>query len=121
MDRRGFARAGGATLVALLLGGCGSGASADCEKAAGASVCLSRGSSIRLTATGLEPGSPVAYSIEPGGSSSEKSQPPLVAGPDGHFPAAGAVMGLVGVDRPMTMTVVVTPRSGAPTTVTLRR
>lgn len=110
-------------LVCVSMGACTGGSSSDCRGAGVARVCLSRRSPARLTATGLEPGSPVATAIEGPKVDGGPAPRPLAAGADGHFPPAGVSSGLVFPvgSGPVTVTVTVTPKAGAPTTVTFHR
>ncbi len=101
---------------------CGSGAGPDCIAAAGASICLPRGSGA-LTASGLEPGSPVVMTLVGPNVDAGHALPPMVAGPDGRFPSQGVSAGLIVPpgSGAVTETVTVTPRGGTPTMVTFRR
>lgn len=105
-------------------GGCRSTAAQDCVEASGARICLSRRSPVHLTASGLEPGSPVSSSFEVAGISAVPQPRPLFAGPDGKFPTAGGVSNGVVIpagSKRVTITVTVTPAGAAVTTVTFQR
>lgn len=103
-------------------GACGS-ATQDCSVTGVARVCLSRSASARLSATGLEPGSPVIQALE--GPSVDPGPPPpaLSAGPDGRFPPPHTTSGVVipAGRGPVTLRVTVTPRGGSATVVTFHR
>ena len=112
-----------ALTVALLLPACGKdgGGGGECLPAGAAEVCLSSGSPPELTATGLQPGSPVIAAETKGDGKAPPQIPPAQAGPDGTFPSEGGNLTLVGGEGPLTIYVTVTPRGGKPTTVTFLR
>lgn len=111
-----------ALVLAFVLPACGTrGDGRECTAAGTAEVCLSRGSTPQLTATGLEPGSQIIVAETKGDGSPPPQIPPATAGPDGTFPSDGGALRFSGGTDPLTILVTVTPRSGKPTTVTFQR
>lgn len=86
-------------------------------------MCLSKGSNPEVTATGLEPGSPViALESRKEGAPPPEAIVPVNAGPDGTFPPEGASLRFTGGgSEALTVLITVTPRGGKPITVTFQR
>lgn len=112
-------------VLSVILSACGArgGGGNECKPAGQAEVCLSKGSNPEVTATELEPGSPViALESRKEGAPPPEAIVPVNVGPDGSFPPEGASLRFAGGgSEALTVLITVTPRGGKPVTVTFQR